>query len=109
MKPDMVRGHLDLLILAAVDQGAAHGYAIADRLRLRTEGTLDLAEGSLYPALYRLEDAGMLKSDWTEANGRRRRVYRLTRKGRAALISKAREWESFSRAVSRIVTQVSPR
>lgn len=101
----MVRGHLDLLVLAAVDQGATHGYAIAERLRLRTEGNLDLAEGSLYPALYRLEEGGLLKSDWTEANGRRRRVYALTRKGRTALTSKAREWESFSRAVSRVVTQ----
>lgn len=103
MVPDIVRGHLDLLVLATIEQGSTYGYAIAEQLRLRSDGAFDLAEGTLYPALYRLEDAGLLKSHWTRVNGRRRRVYKLTRRGRAALASKAREWTTFSHAVAQVV------
>jgi len=90
-------------VLSVLGDGAAHGYAIVEELRRRSGGEFDLKEGTLYPALYRLERAGLLASEWREAAGRRRRVYRPTRTGRRALEGKSREWSSFSRAVSRVI------
>src|SRR5947199_8725821 len=98
MRPDLIRGHLDLLILSVVDTGATHGYAIVEELRRRSGGEFDLPEGTVYPALYRLEGAGLLASDWQEVGGRRRRVYRLTRSGSKALEGKRREWSAFAGA-----------
>jgi PadR family transcriptional regulator, regulatory protein PadR len=103
MRADLIRGHLDLLVLSVVGDGASHGYAIVEELRRRSGGEFDLKEGTLYPALYRLEGAGLLASDWREAGGRRRRVYGLTRAGHRALEGKTKEWSSFSRAVSRVI------
>ncbi len=74
MNAEKLKGHLDLLLLAAVRAHPAHGYAIAETLRARSAGTFDLPEGTLYPALHRLEKAGSLASRWSEVNGRRRRV-----------------------------------
>jgi transcriptional regulator len=98
-----LKGHLDLLLLAAVQAGPAHGYAIAETLRARSNGAFDLPEGTLYPALHRLERSGLLSSRWSEVNGRRRRVYQLTRKGRHALAEQHDEWRDFSRAVRAVV------
>ncbi|MDP9343844.1 MAG: PadR family transcriptional regulator [Actinomycetota bacterium] len=103
MRSDLLRGHLDLLVLSVVEGGATHGYAIAEELRSRSSGEFELREGTLYPALYRLEGAGLLASEWREAGGRRRRVYRLTRAGRRALAGRRSEWTAFSRAVSRVI------
>jgi PadR family transcriptional regulator PadR len=103
MRADLIRGHLDLLVLSIVAGGATHGYAIAEGLRTRSSGEFDLREGTLYPALYRLEGAGLLASGWRDAGGRRRRVYRLTRAGRRALEGRTREWTAFSRAVSQVI------
>ena len=103
MRADVIRGHLDLLVLSVVAGGATYGYAIAEELRTRSGGEFDLREGTLYPALYRLEGAGLLASGWQEASGRRRRVYGLTRAGRRALQGKTREWTAFSRAVFRVI------
>jgi transcriptional regulator len=103
MKGEPLKGHLDMLILAAVRNEPRHGYAIIDSLRLRSRGVFDLAEGTIYPALHRLERAGLLASRWAEHEGRRRRVYRLTRSGRAALADQAEQWSLFSRAVAAVV------
>ena len=75
MNRERLKGHLDLLLLSSLSAGPAHGYAVIAALRDRSEGTFDLPEGTIYPALHRLEDAGLLGSSWADAGGRRRRVY----------------------------------
>ena len=107
MNAETLKGHLDLLLLAAVQSLPAHGYAIAEMLRTRSAGAFELAEGTLYPALHRLERSGLLLSRWSEVNGRRRRVYQLTPKGRRALAKKDNEWRYFARAVHAVVEGVS--
>lgn len=99
-----MKGHVDLLLLATLRQGPLHGYAIVEQLRDQSEGAFDLAEGTVYPALYRLERAGLLSSTWTKAEGRRRRVYRLTRRGRAELERETKDWKSFANAVESVLT-----
>ena len=103
MNPETLKGHLDLLLLAALQLQPAHGYAIAEKLRARSGGTFDLPEGTLYPALHRLERAGLLASRWSEVNGRRRCVYRLTQQGHRALAKQHGEWREFARAVQAVV------
>jgi PadR family transcriptional regulator len=107
MRADLIRGHIDLLVLSVVATGATHGYAIVEELRGRSDGAFDLPEGTIYPALYRLEGAGLLASSWREVGGRRRRVYRLTRAGRKALDGRTREWSAFARAVARVIGETS--
>src|SRR2546428_12669659 len=85
MNAETLKGHLDLLLLAAVQARPTHGYAIAETLRARSDGAFDLPEGTLYPALHRLERSGLLSSRGLEVNSRRRRGYQLTRAGDAAL------------------------
>ena len=85
-------------------QGPAHGYRIVELLRDRSGGAFDLAEGTIYPALYRLEALGLLSSRWTKAMGRRRRVYSLTRRGHRALADRGNEWRLFATAVEQVVT-----
>ena len=99
-----MKGHVDLLLLATLRQAPLHGYGVVEKLRDESEGAFDLAEGTVYPALYRLERGGLLASRWTNAAGRRRRVYRLTRRGRAELARESDEWKSFARAVESVVT-----
>jgi PadR family transcriptional regulator PadR len=103
MTAETLKGHLDLLLLAAVQPRPAHGYAIAETLRARSNGAFDLPEGTLYPALHRLERAGLLSSRWSEVGGRRRRVYQLTAKGHRALATRHGEWRDFARAVQAVV------
>ena len=98
-----LKGYLDPLILAVLAEGAMHGYAVIEELKLRSGGELDLPEGTVYPALHRLERRGLLRSGWTTAEGRRRRVYRLTASGRRELASKAREWRTFARVVDGVL------
>jgi len=100
MKGEALKGHLDLLLLAVLDGGPAHGYAVIDDLRRRSDGAFDLPEGTIYPALHRLEGNGLVKSEWSVQNGRRRRVYTLTRKGGRALGEQSSAWQSFSRAMT---------
>ena len=97
---ESLTGHLDLLLLAALRPGPAHGYAIIEELRRRSGGTFDLPEGTIYPALHRLERQRLLESEWSDATGRRRRVYRLTRRGERALGEKAKSWRSFARGMA---------
>jgi len=103
MNAETLKGHLDLLLLAAVEAQPAHGYAIAETLRTRSGQTFDLPEGTLYPALHRLERAALLKSRWSEQSGRRRRVYQLTAKGHRALAKGQREWKTFALAMDAVV------
>jgi DNA-binding PadR family transcriptional regulator len=102
MKNDAIGGQLDSLILATVADAPAHGYAILQRLKDRSGGAFDLAEGTIYPALHRLERDGLLSSAWSTASGRRRRVYRVTKTGHGALAARRREWTQFSRAVEAV-------
>ena len=103
---DRLRGNVDVLLLSALAAGPAHGYGLAELLRKRSDGAFDLPEGTLYPALHRLEGAGFLTSRWSEVNGRRRRVYQLTKKGQRALAARHGEWRDFARAVHAVVDGV---
>lgn len=104
MRAEALKGHLDGLILATLQAGPAHGYAIAQTLRARSDGEFDLPEGTLYPALHRLERAGMVASEWSTEGGRRRRTYRLTRSGMKALSDRRNEWRLFSTAIEAVLT-----
>jgi DNA-binding PadR family transcriptional regulator len=97
---EVLKGHADLLVLAAVSEEPAHGYVIVEAIRARSAGAFDLAEGTIYPALYRLERLGLLQSSWVGGGARRRRVYRLTRRGRAALGRERNEWEAYVTAMN---------
>jgi DNA-binding PadR family transcriptional regulator len=103
MRAEVLKGHLDTLLLAVVGESPAHGYLIVERLRRRSEGAFELSEGTVYPALYRLEQAGLLSSRWVTEAGRRRRVYRLTRRGDAALNAGRRDWRGFVHAVDAVL------
>lgn len=103
MKPDALKGHLDALILAVLSSGPRHGYAIIEELRTRSGGALALPEGTVYPALHRLEEAGLLASSWS-SGARRRRVYRLTARGERELGVRRTEWRQFVRTVEAVLT-----
>ena len=103
MRAELLKGHLDLLLLAAVQERPAHGYAIAETLRACSGGTFNLPDGTLYTALHRLERASLLTSRWSEGTGRRRRVYQLTAKGERTLARQQTEWRDFARAVHAVV------
>lgn len=95
----MLKGNLDLLLLTILKDRPAHGYAVIEELRRRSDEAFDLPEGTVYPALHRMERSGLLTSQWTQGAGRRRRVYRLSGLGREALEEKQMEWQTFSRCV----------
>lgn len=92
-----------MLLLAIVGRGPAHGYAIIEQLRQDSGAVFDLTEGTVYPALHRLEGAGLLASEWTAVAGRRRRVYSLTAGGTEALRQRERDWQGYARAVSAVL------
>ena len=98
----MIRGHLDGLVLAVLASGPVHGYRLIELLRMRSGGFFEFPEGSVYPALHRLERAGLVESGWSAVDGRRRRVYELTASGRRAATERRREWRSFAAAVDAI-------
>jgi PadR family transcriptional regulator PadR len=103
MRAEALKGHLDLLLLAVMEDGPRHGYAVIEELKHRTGDALDLPEGTIYPALHRLERAGLLQSDWDENGGRRRRVYALTPTGKGAVREKRRDWQAFALAVQGVL------
>jgi PadR family transcriptional regulator, regulatory protein PadR len=103
MANDRLRGHVDLLLLSALETEQAHGYRLGEILRERSDGAFDLPEGTLYPSLYRLERTGLVTSGWEKVDGRRRRVYRLTRRGTGALASHRAEWRAFATAMEAVV------
>jgi PadR family transcriptional regulator, regulatory protein PadR len=97
---DALRGHLETLVLSALRRGDAHGFEILRRLEESGSGALKLKEGSLYPALYRMEAAGMVKAEWednaTPRRGPRRRIYKLTQKGRRRFAEARDEFHQFA-------------
>jgi transcriptional regulator len=101
MEGEMLKGHLDMIVLAALAPEPAHGYAVIEAIKRRSAGAFDLPEGTVYPVLHRLELAGLLSSRWTTAeSGRRRRVYALTRRGERALADQRAVWERFADAIA---------
>ena len=106
---DLLKGTLDLLVLRTLSWGPTHGYGIARWIEHCTEDTLKVEEGSLYPALHKLEDRGLVAAEWgiTE-NNRRAKFYRLTRDGRAQLALSREYWSRFAHAVT-MVLETSPR
>jgi PadR family transcriptional regulator, regulatory protein PadR len=98
-------GHLDLLLLAALRRGPRHGYAISEHIRRLSGGRFDYPDGTIYPALNRLEGEGLLSSRWVDLNGRRRRVYELTRKGDSAFAGRQREWERHAGGIAAVLEQ----
>lgn len=103
-RPDHLHGTLDALVLKTLSWGPRHGYAVARWLEQTTEDALRIEEGSLYPALYRLEKRGWVEAEWgTSELGRRAKFYRLTARGREELEREAREWLRFADAVSRVL------
>ena len=100
MEGEMLKGHLDMIVLAALATGPAHGYAVIEEIKRRSGEAFDLPEGTIYPVLHRLEQAGLLASRWVTAeSGRRRRVYALTKRGNRALADQRAVWKQFSVAV----------
>ena len=103
MRPEVLKGHLDSILLAALEPEPLHGYAIMETLRERSRFSFDLPTGTVYPALHRLERAGLITSDWSIVSGRRRRTYRLTDAGRRQLQNERASWREFSRTVSTLL------
>ena len=107
MRAEALKGHLDGMLLAALEDGPRHGYAVIEHLRAASGGQLDLPTGTIYPALHRLEDAGLVAGSWSVTAGRRRRSYELTEAGRRALAGRRADWRAFA-AVVGAVLEVKP-
>jgi PadR family transcriptional regulator, regulatory protein PadR len=103
MRREQLKGHLDLLLLSVLADGPAHGYAVIAALRDRSDQAFTLPEGTVYPALHRLEAARLLRSSWAEQAGRRRRLYEFTATGASALEELRGEWRRFSTGVQAVV------
>ena len=102
--PDLLPGTLDLLILRTLQKDALHGWAISERIQEISEDVLQINQGSLYPALHRLEHQGWIEAEWAVSElGRRAKYYRLTTTGRKQLAVEAREWERMSTAIGRVM------
>lgn len=101
---DAVQGTLDFVILKRLSWGEMHGYGIVHWIRESSAGELIVEEGTLYPALHRLEDRGLIEAEWgVSENNRRAKFYRLTRAGRRDLAARAADWERYTKAVTRMV------
>jgi len=102
--PDLLPGTLDLLILRTLQTDAMHGWAISERVQQISQDVLQINQGSLYPALHRLEHPGWIEAEWRVSElGRRAKYYRLTAAGRRQLASEASEWERMSSAIDRVM------
>jgi DNA-binding PadR family transcriptional regulator len=104
MRAETLKGHLDGLLLASLEGGPRHGYAIMEALRVGSGGQFDLPTGTVYPALRRLEQAGLIRGTWSQAGGRQRRVYDLTSAGRRRLATERETWREFSAAVAALLS-----
>ena len=101
---DRVQGSLDMMILKTLMNGTMHGWGIAHHIRLRSREALEVRQGALYPALHRLEDAGLVRSEWgTSDNNRRARFYAITAAGRKHLAAETDDWKSFVQVVSLVM------
>ncbi|MEY2474378.1 MAG: PadR family transcriptional regulator, regulatory protein PadR [Actinomycetota bacterium] len=98
-----MKGHLDLLLLSVLRDGPAHGYAVIARVAERSDGHFDFAEGTVYPALHKLESEGLVVSDWSTEGGRKRRVYALSAAGGEALAELKAEWTRFARGMQAVL------
>jgi len=104
VKPDLLQGTLDMLVLRTVADESLHGYAIAQRIRLVSGDRLAIPQGSLYPSLRRLENQALIKGEWrTSPAGREARVYRITAKGRKRLDAELAEWRELSTAIGLVL------
>jgi PadR family transcriptional regulator, regulatory protein PadR len=103
MRAEILKGHLDGLLLSMLEAGPTHGYALIEALRARSGGAFDLPTGTVYPALHRLERTGLVHGSWASGTGRRRRVYELTEAGTAALREQRVSWWQFAGAVSTVL------
>jgi transcriptional regulator len=105
---DLVQGTLDLLILKALTTGPMHGWSIAQKIKTRSKDVLQVQQGSLYPALHKLETSGLIAAEWGESeNNRRAKYYSLTAKGRKHLQDEEANWERLSKAISRFMRMAS--
>jgi PadR family transcriptional regulator len=103
-KADLLQGTLDMLVMRAVADEPLHGYALVHRLKLISGGRLNVPQGSLYPALHRLENQGVLKAEWHDTpSGREAKFYRLTAKGRKRLASEVADWKELSTAIALVL------
>jgi transcriptional regulator len=103
-RTDLLQGTLELLILKTLARDSMHGYGIAQRIHEAVDDLLKIEDGSLYPALYRMEERGWIKSEWgVSENNRRAKFYKLTRAGRKQLDAEASNWERVSKAIARIL------
>jgi transcriptional regulator len=103
-RTDLMQGTLELLILKTLSRDSMHGYGIAQRIHETVDDLLKIEDGSLYPALYRMEERGWITSDWgVSENNRRAKFYKLTRTGRKQLGAESANWERVSRAITRIL------
>jgi PadR family transcriptional regulator, regulatory protein PadR len=103
-KADLLQGTLDMLVMRAVTDEPLHGYALVHRLKLISGGRLNVPQGSLYPALHRLENQGVLKAEWRDTpSGREAKFYRLTAKGRKRLESEVADWKELSAAIALVL------
>lgn len=102
VRAEELKGHLDALILAVLADEPLHGYAIIEELKSRSAGALALPEGTVYPALHRLERSGLLDSSWSDG-ARRRRVYRLTARGRRELRARRSSWREFAATMEAVL------
>ena len=102
--PDLLPGTLDLLILRTLQKEALHGWAVSERIQQISEDVLQVNQGSLYPALHRLEHQGWIEAEWKPSElGRRAKYYRLTAAGRRQLAVETREWERMAHAIGRVM------
>jgi PadR family transcriptional regulator PadR len=108
MRAEALKGHLDGMLLAVLEPGPLHGYAVIDALRAGSGGRFDLPAGTIYPALHRLERAGLVKSTWSVVSGRRRRSYQLTATGKHALADERNTWREFVTGVSSLLENPCP-
>lgn len=106
-KTDLLQGTLDMLVMQTLQLGPAHGYTIASVIARRSDDVLQVEQGSLYPALQRLEDRGWIASFWgTSENNRKARYYRLTPAGKRQLLEESSRWEQLVRAIARVMRPV---
>jgi transcriptional regulator len=103
-KTDLLQGTLDLLVLKTLQAGPTHGWDISQRIQQLSEDVLQVNQGSLYPALHRLEDKGLIASEWgASENNRRAKFYKLTPAGRRQLLEETETWQRFSRAITLVL------
>src|SRR5665213_2848777 len=103
MPRDPFSGHLDMLLLAVLRSRSMHGYAIIEYVRQASSGQFDYAEGTIYPALRRLEDDGLVRSRWSDTDGRKRRIYDISPQGSKALVGRRHGWERFTNGVEAVL------